>query len=107
MALKYRIARGSLYGPWKYANSIEMSARGMLMNLPEILPLGSFVETLMNWPGLYFDEALVQLRLAGRVSRVDDRGTLLRFTMRRFEAPESSVRPVESGPAARVVAARV
>ncbi len=82
MSLRYRADAG-----WRPGHTIDMSARGILIEIPEPLSLGSRLDILMEWPGLYFGKKKVHLFLIGSVTRVDERGTALRIVSHQFREP--------------------
>ncbi len=77
--LRYRAA-----GDWNEGHTIDMSGRGMLLDIPEMLPEGTRVEVLMDWPGVYFNRDRVRLFVVGAVVRTDGRGVALRIVRRQF-----------------------
>ncbi len=69
---------------WLPGDTIDMSARGMLLDIPDSLPAGTRLEVVMDWPGIYFGRNKVRLFLIGTVTRVDERGTALRILRHEF-----------------------
>jgi hypothetical protein len=64
-----------------------MSARGIRIDIPEKMPLGSRLELSMDWPGLFHGADMVRLFLLASVTRVDGRGMVLRIQRHKFLAP--------------------
>jgi hypothetical protein len=79
MPLQYRTV-----AQWLPGHTIDMSARGVLLEIPDSLPAGTRLEAIIDWPGIYFDKKKVRLFLAGVIARVDKRGTALRILRHEF-----------------------
>jgi hypothetical protein len=77
MPLRYRPAGAPIYSAWKTGTTVDMSAGGILIDIPEALRVGSRLELAMDWPGLYHGKPMVLLSLTASVVRVDLRGTAL------------------------------
>lgn len=69
---------------WLPGHTIDMSARGMLLDISDALPAGTRLEVVMDWPGIYFGRKKVRLFVIGVVARVDARGTALRMVRHEF-----------------------
>jgi hypothetical protein len=82
--LRYRAAGGALHPAWKTGRTVDMSAGGILIDIPEALPVGSRLELAMDWPGLYHGKAMVLLSLTASVVRVDLRGTAVQILNHEF-----------------------
>ena len=80
-ALRYR--HGS---EWKDGSTLDMSAGGLLIDIPEELPVDSKLEMAIDWTGLYHDREIVRLFVRASVVRVDERGTALRILSHQFRA---------------------
>lgn len=61
-----------------------MSARGILIDVPDAAPVGANLELAMDWPGLYHGKTLVRLSLVASVTRVEARRTALRILRHQF-----------------------
>jgi hypothetical protein len=85
--LRYRRAGKAPNSPWKLGRSVDMSARGIRIDIPETMPKGSRLELSMDWPGLYHGADMVRLLLVGYVTRVDGQGVALRILKHRFFVP--------------------
>ena len=81
MPLQYRTIAQS---QWLPGHTIDMSARGLLLEIPDALPPATRLEVVMDWPGIYFGRKKVRLFLIGMVTRVDARGTALRMVRHEF-----------------------
>ncbi|MDR3702458.1 MAG: PilZ domain-containing protein [Candidatus Sulfopaludibacter sp.] len=79
MSLQYRTV-----GQWLPGYTIDISSRGLLLDVPDSLPAGSRLEVVMDWPGIYFGRKTVRLFLIGTVARVDARGTAVRMVRHEF-----------------------
>ena len=99
MSLRYRTA-----GEWISARTLDMSANGMLLEVPEDLRPGTRLEILMDWPGVYFGKKKVRLFLIGSVTRVEPRGAALRIVRHQFRdvAPRPAARTGTALPARAV-----
>jgi hypothetical protein len=85
--LRYRRAGRGPDFAWKLGRSLDMSARGIRIDIPETMPTGSRLELSMDWPGLYHGTDMVRLSLVGCVTRVDGQGVALRILRHRFLVP--------------------
>ena len=84
MSLRYRTAAAAPNFGWAHGHTLNMSAGGVLICIPEAKPAGSVLELAIEWPGLYFDRPMVRLFLVGVIVRIDGRGAALRILRRRF-----------------------
>lgn len=83
--LRYRLASArTLNCGWKPGRCLDMSARGIRVDIPESMPVGSRLELSMDWPGLFHGVEMVRLFLLASVRRVDGRGVALRILRHRF-----------------------
>jgi hypothetical protein len=83
-ALRYRTANGPLNTPWKQGRALNMSANGILIQVPESLAIGAKLEITMDWTGLYHGRQAMRLTLIAAVARTDSRGSALRILHNRF-----------------------
>jgi hypothetical protein len=88
--VQYRSAVPSLESVWKSGYTRDMSAGGILLDQPEVAPVGSTLELAIDWPGLYHGRPLVRLFVIGTVARAGCRGTALRIISHEFR----DVRPI-------------
>ena len=82
--LRYRLLGLPGSQPWRDGRSLNISAGGILMEIPEEAPRGSILEVTVDWPGVYHNRPMVRLSLVGSAVRVDSRGTAVRLLSRRF-----------------------
>jgi hypothetical protein len=75
--MQYRTSRGALNSGWKCGRTLDMSAGGILIDIPQTMPIASILELAMDWPGLYHGKPTVRLFLTASVARIDGRGTAL------------------------------
>jgi len=92
--LRYRSAGSTLATLWKQGRALDMSARGILIDIPETLAIGARLELSMDWTGLYHDRPVMRLFLIAAVTRIDKRGIALRILSHRFR----NVRPTAVRP---------
>lgn len=85
--LRYRPAGGAWNTAWKPGRSLDMSARGIRIDIPESMPAGSRLELSMDWPGLFHGAETMRLFMIASVTRVDAHGTALRILSHRFFGP--------------------
>jgi len=88
MPLRYRAT-----AQWQRGHTVDISARGMLLDIPDSPPAGSRLEVDMDWPGVYFGRKKVRLFVIGMVTRVDERGTALRFARHEFRSLDAGRLP--------------
>jgi hypothetical protein len=69
---------------WKTGRTVDMSARGLLVDIPEPVVPGYTLDLAIDWPGLYHGKPAVRLMLAGSVVRIDPRGVALRILHHEF-----------------------
>lgn len=82
--LAYRPSDGASERAWQRGRTLDMSASGILIDIPAGIPVGSQLELEMDWPGLYHDRLMMRLSLTASVVRVDARGTALRILRHEF-----------------------
>jgi hypothetical protein len=82
--VRYRPAGGPLNTPWKQGRALNMSASGILIQVPESLVVGKKLELSMEWTGLYHGREAMRLFLIAAVTRIDGRGAALRIISHRF-----------------------
>lgn len=83
MPLRYRAAGAMIDSAWEHGHTLNMSAGGVLVDIPEVKAVGSALELAIDWPGLYHDKPMVRLFLTGSVARLDGRRTALRILRNR------------------------
>lgn len=91
--LWYRAADSKLNSAWKRGRTLDMSAGGILIDIPEALAAGTNLELGMDWPGLYHGRETMRLFLTAAVTRRDGRGTALRILSHRFRDGRPAARP--------------
>jgi hypothetical protein len=82
--LRYRAANGPLNSAWKHGCTLNMSAGGVLIHIPEPVTVGTKLELAMDWDGLYHGRERMRLFLAAVVTRTGRRGTAMRILTHRF-----------------------
>jgi hypothetical protein len=82
--VRYRAANGPLHSAWKGGHALDISASGILIQVPEPVAVGMKLELAMDWTGLYHDRQTMRLHLVAAVIRTDGRGTALRILSHRF-----------------------
>ena len=82
--LRYRAANCPLRPVWKHGRALDMSAGGILIDLPEPVAVGTKFELAMEWTGLYHGRQAMRLFLVASVTRHDGRGAALRIVSHRF-----------------------
>jgi hypothetical protein len=82
--LRYRAANGPLNSAWKHGCTLDMSATGILIQIPEPIAVGRKLELAMDWNGLYHGREKMRLFVVASVTRSDRRGTALRILSHRF-----------------------
>jgi hypothetical protein len=83
-AFEYCLTTGQTGVAWQRGATVDMSAGGLLVQLPDSLPLNAALTAAMDWPGLLHGTRTVRLFLNCRVVRVDSRGTALRIVAHEF-----------------------
>jgi len=63
---------------------LDMSAGGLLIQVPEPLAAGARLELAMDWTGLYHGRQAMRLWLIAAVTRTGRRGAGLRILSHRF-----------------------
>ena len=82
--LRYRAANSPLNAVWKHGCTLNMSASGVLIRIPESPAVGKKLELAMDWNGLYHGREKMRLYLVASITRSDRRGTALRILTHRF-----------------------
>jgi hypothetical protein len=67
--LQYRASGSTPDSAWKRGRTLDISAGGILIDIPESMPVGSRLELVMDWPGLYHCRPMVRLFLTASVTR--------------------------------------
>jgi PilZ domain len=81
----YRTPETNLPSGWKSGRSLDMSASGLRIEIPEtVVVVGTMLELAIDWTGLYHGRPAIRLFLTGSVVRVDERGTALRIVTHQF-----------------------
>jgi hypothetical protein len=82
--LQFRISGSEVELCWRRGRTLDMSAAGIFIDVPEAAPVDSTVELVIDWLGLYHGKPMVQLLVVGTVVRYDHRGTALRIVNHQF-----------------------
>ncbi len=80
-ALWYRAAGSS---GWKRGRTLDMSAGGMLIEIPEMMGVNTRLEIEMDWNGLFHGTGMLRLSVVGSVTRRDSRGIAVRILSHSF-----------------------
>jgi hypothetical protein len=92
--MPYRTSAGGLNPVWEAGGMRDLSVGGILIDIPEALPVGSTVELVMDWTGLYHGKPMVRLFMIGSVLRNDAQGAALRILIHEFRGDvRTSVMP--------------
>jgi len=91
--LQYRAANSPLRSAWKRGCALNMSASGILIDIPERIAAGGKLELAVDWTGLYHDRQMMRLYLIASVTRTGRHGTALRILSHRFR----DVSPMHAG----------
>ena len=78
-------------------STVNLSSRGLLLEIGRPLPVGKKVSLAISWPVLLHDEARLQLRVQGRVVRSDGELVAVRTLQHEFRtagAPRSRMKTV-------------
>src|SRR5215475_5951843 len=81
---RFRFSNGTPTGGWKSGRTLDMSARGILIETEEQLSLGNRLDLSMDWPGLYHGKEMMRLYVSAVVVRVDERSAALRILSHKF-----------------------
>ena len=82
--IRYRAANAPLRSDWRRGAALNMSAGGVLIDIPERLAVGTKWELAMDWTGLYHGRQTMRLYLIAAVTRSGARGVALRILSHRF-----------------------
>jgi hypothetical protein len=82
--MEYRVTSGRTSLNWERGWTLDMSATGLLVQIPDSLPVGATLNAKIEWSGLYHGVHTVRLFLNCTVVRVDGRGTALRIVNHEF-----------------------
>jgi hypothetical protein len=92
--VRFRVAGKALASSWKRGRTLDMSAAGIRIEIPEQFAPGTRLELSMDWTGLYHGKETMRLYLTATVVRSNQRGTSLRILRSRFsELRPAAVRP--------------
>ena len=95
MPLRYRRSETVQQSEWTGGATLDMSASGLLIDIPERLPIGGKAQIVIDWTGLYHGRPMVRLFLTASVIRVDRRGTALRILNHQFRDVFASDVPLQ------------
>ncbi|HXB72012.1 MAG TPA: PilZ domain-containing protein [Candidatus Acidoferrales bacterium] len=100
--LQYRTSGSTPQSAWKRGHTLDISAGGILIDIPEAMPVGSRLELMMDWPGLYHCRPMVRLFLTASVTRTaahtNGACIALRILNHRFvDVRPAAVRPPRCG----------
>ena len=93
--LRYRAPETNLPSGWKSGRTLDMSASGLSIEIPETLDAGATLELVIDWTGLYHGRPAVRLFLTCLVVRIDAQSTALRIVSHQFR--EASYAGTRSG----------
>lgn len=82
--LRYRAPEAHLPSGWKSGRTLDMSATGLRIEIPETVVVGTRLELVMDWTGLYHGRPGVRLFLTCLVVRIGSRSTALRIVAHQF-----------------------
>ena len=82
--VEYRVAGEARESGWKQGHAVDMSGGGILIAIPETVPVGADLEIAMEWPRLDGRLPSARLILKASVVRIDRRGTALRTLDHRY-----------------------
>jgi hypothetical protein len=77
--------------PWKKGTTVDMSATGILLDLPSEVEPGTELALMLEWTGLYHNKERMRLLARVEVVRCDSRGTAVRILEHEFEEMEQVV----------------
>jgi c-di-GMP-binding flagellar brake protein YcgR len=94
--VRFRVAGKQLAASWNKGQTLDMSATGILIEIPEKFAPGAKLELSMDWIGLYHGKESMRLYLTAIVVRTNQRGTALRIVRSRFsDLRQFAIRPRE------------
>jgi hypothetical protein len=82
--MDYCVTSGRSGLRWERGWTLDMSAGGLFVQIPDSLPIGATLTAKMDWSGLYHGVQSVRLFLTCSVVRVESRGTALRIVKHEF-----------------------
>jgi hypothetical protein len=78
--------------------TVDMSARGLLVELDREVEAGARVQLALAWPGTYHNCERVRLDITGQVVRVEGQRAAVRILTHEFRVPRANVRPIARTP---------
>ena len=100
--LQYRVR--DFNSTWKSGQTLDVSVGGILIDTSGAVPVGSTLELVIDWVGLYHGVPGVRLLVTGSVVRNDGRGTALRILSHEFRDVRAAVIPARRTERNRAVA---
>ena len=91
--MQYRTSAGGLNPVWKAGRMHDLSVGGILIDIPEALPVSSTVELVMDCTGLYHGKPMVHRFMIGSVLRNDAQSAALCILIHEFRDVRTSVMP--------------
>ena len=101
--MRYRISGANLDPAWKNGRTLNISVSGMLIEIPEAVPVGAELELSIEWLRLYHGRPTVLL-VIGTVIRNDEHGTALRILCHEFRCALAAAIPSRSAEKSLAVA---
>ena len=87
----YYRAQNGQRAPWKKGTTVDMSATGILLDLPSEVEPGEELALALEWTGLYHAKERMRLLARVEVLRRDERGTAVRILEHEFEEVQAVV----------------
>jgi len=89
--MAYRLHGEEKHSRWKQGLVIDMSSCGLRIEASGALPVGTDLDLIMDWPGIYHDREGVRLFVEATVCRTGSEGIGLQITAHGFRFPQLEI----------------
>jgi PilZ domain len=97
-AMRYRVLRDGEFVFSGNGQILDMSAHGLRISLGRTVSVGTSIEIVADWTGLYHGRDKMRLLLVAEVLRSDESSTALRILRHEFRDLSVRLRPVPNEP---------
>jgi hypothetical protein len=90
LPVHFRVSQKGVIARWGTGLTRDISTSGLSFRTRKVLPVGSHIELVVDWPAKYADEHTIDLQLTGFIVRSDSGRTAVRITSHRFRIDSQS-----------------
>jgi hypothetical protein len=90
LPVHFRISQKGVVPRWGAGLTRDISTTGLSFRTRKVLPVGSHIELVVDWPAKYAEQQTIDLQLTGFIVRSDAGRTAVRITSHRFRIDAQS-----------------